>query len=139
MDLSARVSWDQRIGALLLPVVNKLVSPFQALDQFLTDRRPQNRMHLLLGGLQDGRKRRGRANVSETSELLQRVLRFGRQAGHLAQHEVYDIVGITFVVNATEIPGPARRVLIEAEQSLFRERVKKLNHEEGIAGGPLMH
>src|SRR5271170_8236143 len=105
----------------------------------MMDRWPQNRMHLLLGGLQNGRKHRGRTNVAQTGELLQRVLRFGRQTGHLAQYEVYDIVSKTLVVNATEIPGPARRVLIEAERSLFRERVKKLNHEEGIAGGLLMH
>ena len=34
---------------------------------------------------------------------------------------------------------PARRVTIEAEQALFGERVKKLDHEERIAGGVLMH
>jgi hypothetical protein len=42
-------------------------------------------------------------------------------------------------MNALEIPGPARRVMIEAEQAPLGERVKKLNHEEWIARGLLMH
>src|ERR1700732_2759727 len=42
-------------------------------------------------------------------------------------------------MNAIEIPGPARRVMVEAQQSLFGERLKKLDHEERIARGLLMH
>ena len=57
----------------------------------------------------------------------------------LADHEVHDVVGVALGVNAIEIPGPALSLMIEGEQPLFGERVKKLNHEERIAGGLLVH
>ncbi len=116
-----------------------LYEPSDALDQFLTDRRPQRRVHLLLRGPENDRKHRDRGDVAKAGELLQRLLRFGRQAGELADHEVHDIVGVTFGVNAIEIPGPARRVMIEAEQPLLGERVQELNGEERIAAGLFVH
>src|SRR5208282_4715671 len=42
-------------------------------------------------------------------------------------------------VNAIEIPGPACRGMVEAEQALFAKRAQKLDHEERVAGGLLMH
>ncbi len=63
-------------------------------------------------------------DVAETGELLQRLLRFGRQAGELPDHEVHDVVGVPLGVNAIEIPAPARRVMIEGEQPFFGERSK---------------
>ena len=139
MDLGAQCFRDQRIGGLLHPVVDEPVGAFQALDQLLTNRLPQRRVDLLLRGPENDRKHRDLGDVAEAGELLQRLLRFDRQAGQLADHEVHDIVGVTLGVNALEIPAPARRVMIEGEQALFGERVKKLNHEERIAGGLLMH
>ena len=139
MSLGAQCFRDQRIGGLLHPVVNESVGAFQALDQVLTNRGPQRRVHLLLRGPENDRKHRDRGDVAEAGEKLQRLLRFDRQAGQLAHHKVHDIVGVPHGVNAREIPGPARRVTIEAEQALFGERVKKLDHEERIAGGVLMH
>ena len=96
-------------------------------------------MDLLLRSPEDDRKRRDLGDVSETGQLLQRVLRFGRQAGELPDHEVHDVVGVPLGVNAIEIPGPARCVMIEGEQSLFGERRKELNGEERIAAGLLVH
>src|ERR1700728_2836139 len=103
------------------------------LNQLLTDRRPKCRMHLLLWGIENGGKHRDRGDVAETGELLQRPLRFDRQPGHLANQKVHYVIGITLGVNAIEIPRPAHRSMIEAEQVLFRERVKKLNDEERVA------
>ena len=88
---------------------------------------------------EDDRKRRDVGDVAETGQLLQRVLRFGRQAGELSDHEVHDVVGVSLGVNAVEIPGPARRIMIEGEHSLFGERRDKLNGEERIAAGLLVH
>ena len=47
-------------------------------------------------------------DVAEAGQLLQCLLRLGRQAVQLPDHEVHDIVGVTLGVNAIEIPGPAR-------------------------------
>ena len=44
--------------------------------------------------------------VSEAGELLQRLLRLGRQAGELPDHQVHDVVGVSLGVDAVEIPGP---------------------------------
>ncbi len=100
-------------------------------------------MDLLLRHLETDRQHRDPRNVAKTGELPYRLLRFDRQAGQLADHEVDDIVGVTLVVNAIvnaiEIPAPARRGIVKAEQALFGEGVKKLNHEERIAGGLLTH
>ena len=65
-------------------------------------------------------------DIAETGQLLQRLLRFVRQAGELPDHEVHDIVGIALGVNAIEIPGPARLLMIEGEQSLVGKRVEEI-------------
>ena len=103
------------------------------------DCRPKVRMHLLLRGIENGGEHRDRGDVAQAGKLLQRLLRFDRQSRYLANQEVHHIIGVALVVNAIEIPGPERPVVIEAEQALFGECVKKLNHEERIAGGLLMH
>src|SRR5579863_1003100 len=114
--------------------MHKFVRVFQALDQFLTDRRPKVRMHLLLRGIENGGKHRDRGDVAQAGKLPQRLLRFDRQPSHLANQKVRYIVGVTPGVNLIEIPSPAVSVMIKAERALFRERVKKLNREERIAG-----
>ena len=109
------------------------------LDQFLTDRRPKCRMHLLLWGFENGGKHRDRGDVAEAGELPQRLLRFDRQLGHLANQKVHHVIGVTLGANAIEIPRPARRIMFEVEQGFFGERVKKLNDEERIAGCLLLN
>jgi hypothetical protein len=96
-------------------------------------------VNLLLGDLENDREHGHFGCVAEAGHLLQRLLRFDRQAAELADHEVHDIVGVALGVNPLEIPAPTRRVVIEGEQALFSERMKKLNHEEWIAGGLLIH
>ena len=77
--------------------------------------------------------------ASEAGELLQRVLRFGRQAGELPDHEIHHVIGIALGVNAIDIPRPARRIMIEGEQPLFGECRNELNGEERVAAGLLVH
>ena len=94
-------------------------------------------MDLLLRDPENHRKHRGLGGVSETGHLLQRGLRCGRQPGELAEHEVHDIIGVPLGVNAIEIPGPARRIMVEGEQSFFGKRKHELNGEERVAAGLL--
>ena len=72
--------------------------------------------------------------VAQASELLQCILRFGGQAVQLPHHEVHDVVGVTFGVNAIEVPAPSRLVIIESEQCFVGERRNELNSEKRIAG-----
>ena len=57
----------------------------------------------------------------------------------LPDHQVDDIVCVGLGANAIEIPGPARSILIETEQSLFSQRREELNGEKRIAGSLLVH
>src|SRR5262249_13148209 len=77
--------------------------------------------------------------IAKTGHLLQRQLRFGRQAGQLRDQEVHHIIGITLGVDALEIPGPARSIMIKGEHSFIRERRNELNGEERIAARLLVH
>jgi len=74
---------------------------------------------------ENDRKHRDLGDVAETGQKLQRLLRFGRQARELADHEIHHIVGVALGANALEVPRPAGRGVIEREQMLFGERVKK--------------
>ena len=77
--------------------------------------------------------------VAQAREFLQDSLRGNRQAFQLAYHEVDDVVSVALGVNAIQIPGPARGVGIEGEQSLLGQRRQKLNDEERIAACLLVH
>src|SRR5215475_4077603 len=77
--------------------------------------------------------------IAETGHLLQRQLRFGRQAGQLRHQEVHHIIGVTLGVNAVEIAVPARSIMIKDEHSFVGERRNELNSEERIATRLLVH
>ena len=71
--------------------------------------------------------------------MLQCRLRLGWQTAQLSDHEVHHIIGVSFGVNAIEIPGPARGIMIKGEQSFLGERRNELNGEERIATRFLFH
>ena len=96
-------------------------------------------MNLLLRRPENDREHRDVGTVAEAGELPQRVLRVGGSARQLADHEVDDVVGVPLGVDALEIPGPARLLVIEGQQPLVGERVKKLDREKRIAAGLLVH
>ena len=88
--------------------MDELVGAFQALDQSLTHGVPKRRVDLLLRRSENDRKHRDPGDIAEAGQLLQRRLRFGRQASDLADHEVHHVFGVTLGVNAIAIPEPAR-------------------------------
>ena len=79
------------------------------------------------------------APCRKTSQLLQCILRLGRQAGELPNHKINDVVGVTLGVNAVDIPGPARAIMIECEQFFLDERRQEVNGEKRIAAGLHVH
>src|SRR6267154_2585787 len=119
--------------------MDKPVNAFQTHNQLQTDRLPQIRVDLILRGPVNDRKYRDFGNVAEAGKLLQCSLGFHRQAGQLPDHQVHHIVGVTLGVNAIEIPGPSRSVVIEGEQGLFGERRNELKREKRVASRLLMH
>src|SRR6516165_6276447 len=128
-----------RVSGFLHPVVDELVGTLEALDQFLTDRFRLCRVDVLRRRPENDRMHRDFGGIAETGHLLQRQLRFGRQAGQLRDQEVHHIIRVTLGVNALEIPGPARSLMIKGEHSVGGERRDELNGEERIATRLLVH
>src|ERR1700692_215315 len=108
------------------------------LDQLQTNGVPEIQTNVLAEFPQNDRKHRDLGGVAEAGELLQRRLGLDRQAGQSSDHEVHHVVGVPLSVNAIELPAPARRVMIEAEQPLVGQRDKELDREERIAAGLLL-
>src|SRR5262245_11355710 len=77
--------------------------------------------------------------IAKTGHLLQRQLRFGRQAGQLRNQEVHYIFGVALGMDAIEIPRPACRIMIESEYSFVDHRRNELNGKEWIATRLLMY
>src|ERR1700730_12631814 len=102
--------------------MDKTVIAIQTHDQLQTDRLPQIRMKLFLRGPVNDRKHLYFGGVAEAGHLMQCLLRFDGEAGQFSDHQVDHIVGVTLGVNATEIPGPSPRDMIEGEYALISER-----------------
>ena len=139
MRLGAHRFRNEQIGRFLNAVVDEVVRVFPPLQQVSANRLVQQRVNLRLCCAGDQGQRSGRGGISEARQLLDCLLCCRGQARQLPDHEVHQIVGVTLGVNPTEIPGPARRIVIEGEHSLFRERRNEPIGEERIATCFLMH
>src|SRR3984885_6844511 len=129
----------QRIRGLLNTVVDELVRMLQALDQLQANGVPEIQTNILARFPQNDRKHRDLGGVAEAGELLQRRLGLDRQAGQSSDYEVHHVVGVPLGLNAIELPAPARRVMIEEEQTLFGERGNELKGKKRIASRLLVH
>ena len=139
MRLGAHRFRNEQIGRFLNAVVDEVVRVFPPLQQVSANRLVQQRVNLRLCCAGDQGQRSDRGGISEARQLLDCLLCCRGQARQLPDHEVHQIVGVTLGVNPTEIPGPARRIVIEGEHSLFRERRNEPIGEERIATCFLMH
>ena len=77
--------------------------------------------------------------VSHAGELLECLLCLYRQAVQLSDHELHDVVGVAFGVNAIQVPHPAAFTVAEAEQAFLSQSGNELDGEEGIARSLLMN
>src|SRR4051812_33031958 len=89
-------------------------------------------MNLLLRAAVDHQECGDHDDVAQTCQLLQRVPCVGGQPGQSADHQVHDIFGVPLGLNALEVPAPAPCVMVEADQALFGQGPKELNHEERV-------
>ena len=64
---------------------------------------------------------------------MQGFLSFDGQTIQLSNHEVHHIIGVTLIVNATQVPRPSPTVMLEGEQHLLHQRMNKLDDEKWIA------
>lgn len=77
--------------------------------------------------------------VSHAGELLECLLRVCWQAVQLCDHQLHDVIGVAFGVNAIQVPNPPPFTVTEAQQAFFCQRGNELDGEEGIACGLLMN
>jgi hypothetical protein len=96
MAFSAHHFRNQRVGRLVDAVVREFVRSAQRQDQFEAESFPQSRLHCLLRRFQSDRESGEIGGISDAGELLKRCLRGCRQPAQPANHELYDIVCITF-------------------------------------------
>ena len=130
---------DQRIGRLPHAVMQKLVGPLLPQQEPGPYRRPKGRVRGILGSALDKGQGSDRRTGAETGQPLQDGSGGGGQAAQLAQHEIRDIVGVAFGAYPPEIPSPASRIAIEYEQPFLGQCGQKLDGEERIPSGLLMH
>ena len=53
--------------------------------------------------------------------------------------EIDDVVGVARGLDACQVPGPGRGIRVEREEPLLGQRRDKLEGEEGVASGLLVH
>ncbi len=104
MGLGALCFGDQGIGGLLNTIVGEPVRALRAQDELLTQGLPETGIHLLSRPLANDAEGGEFPEVAEASELLQRLLACGWQAGQLPHHQVHDVVGVTLGKRAFLIP-----------------------------------
>ncbi len=124
---------DQRVGGFPDTVVHEPVGAIQALDEFQANRLPQVPVDLFLRCPAHERERLCVRTVAEAGELLQPLLRRGRQPVQLSDHQVDDVGRVPLRVDALEVPRPACRLMVEREQPLVGESGDELDHEERVA------
>ena len=91
------------------------------------------------GSTANERQRTGLGGVSQAREQSQHAARFDRQPVQLPGHEVRHVVRVFLGVDAIEVPGPSRLLVVEGEQALLGEHVEELDHEERVTGGLVVH
>jgi hypothetical protein len=136
---SATLGWNQRISSLVNAIVDEPVGAIEEIDQLLATRLNEAGMEFVRGGIMNESQRDGRRNITETGQLLQRVLGCGRKPDKFADHQIGHIVGVTLGVDAFEIPRPARMHRIERDQAFVRQCRQELINEKRIAIGFLQN
>ena len=102
-------------------------------------RRSRGRRARILAPAFDEGEGGDRRTGAETGQPLQDGPGRVGQTAQLAEHEIRDIVGVAFGAYPLEVPSPASRVTIEHEQPFLGQCGQKLDREERISGGLLMH
>ena len=136
-QLNGIVNVECRQGSLFDPVVDEGVAAIGADDEARTDGIPQRLVHRLLANAEDRGERRRLGRIPEAGHLLQCSLRFGREARQLPGQEIPYVVGVILGVNASEVPGPSRR--LESQETLASEQVQKLDYKERITSSLRVH
>src|SRR6478735_10693065 len=124
---------DQDVRGLKHPIMGKPVCPVgpdqQAGADDVRERGVKCVLRLSLEKCERGKVR----DVAQASKSLQSLLARRGQAAELAAHEIKDVVGVTLLVDARQVPGPRCRIVIEAEQILFGKLGEELDRKERIA------
>ncbi len=130
---------NQGISRLLDPVVHEFVGVILTKDEPSEDGFPQCRVHRLLPVPVNQRQGGDPGDVAQAGELFQGFLGGHGQPLQPRDHEIRHVVGIALGANSIDVPLPGPRDWIEREQPLVGQRGEKLDREERIAAGLLLH
>src|SRR5580698_6148343 len=130
MSFGARVLGNERIGRLLDTVMLERIGVLRAQHEPGSDSFPEAFVKLFLRGLANRSKQGERSTGADAGKLAKCRLRFTREAIELADHEIGDVVGVAFGLDAIEVVNPSRLRVVEDQQRFIRERGQKLNGKE---------
>ena len=119
--------------------MQEFVGAVQLNDELGLDGFPEGRAHRLFCFPVNQGQGRDLGDIAQAGELFQGVLGRGGEPLQLAHHEIHHVVGIALGADAIHVPFPHVRGRVEREQPLLRQRGKKLDREERIAAGLLVH
>jgi hypothetical protein len=71
--------------------------------------------------------------------LLQGFLVGGREPRQLSGHEIHHVVGVALNADAIDVPLPSPCGGVEPEEPLVGQRDEKLDREERVSAGLLVH
>jgi hypothetical protein len=122
----------QRIGCLLDAIVEEPIGILRPEDKSGSDRFPNIVVQILAQSLVGGFQQKVLSAVADAGKQLQSLLGFNGQPAQFLNHEVHHIIGVTFDVNAIEIPTPFHRAMIESKQFFLSQCRDELNGEKRI-------
>ncbi|MFY0533374.1 hypothetical protein [Nannocystis pusilla] len=125
---------DERIGRLLDAIVEEFVRAGHAEDEPCLNGLREGGLRVLLRAALDQRQVGILRGVSQTRELLQRLLGRWRQPLELPDHQLDHVVGEALLADLRDVPAERSRAPVEPDQAFFAERVEELDGEEGVAG-----
>ncbi len=78
-------------------------------------------------------------DIAQAGELYQGILGGSGEPLQLSGHEIHHVVGVALGANVIDVPAPGGCDGVEREQTLFGQCREKLDREERIAAGLLVH
>src|SRR4051794_16187995 len=127
MRLGPHSFWDHRVRSFLYTVMHEAKRVLGTDDQVLVDRIPKFCFGLAFRSFEHGRKRGYLYAVSNARKLLKSSLGRRGKAFQLANHQLYDIVGVRLGAYGMQIPDPAANERVELDQRLVHETLNELD------------
>lgn len=139
MDLGTKLRRNERIGRFLDSIMKKFVGARKPENESRVHGLPYSPMDFFLTSPVCDHQRRHLCVVTQTGQLLERLLSCDGQAFQFANHEFHHVVGEIPGLNLRQILVPGRSARVELYKAFFGEGGEKLDHKEWVARSFFVH